>query len=71
MKRLRKGYRCYAYEQLPDGGTDCQAFYDMLSALEWVQESDDRHLVHRSDLSKPEIRMALWWTDTKIGAING
>lgn len=59
--------RAYAYELLPGGTEDFQAFHDLETRDAWVLERPGRFPVHSADLSQPQKRQAQWWTDTLIG----
>ena len=64
-----KTKRFYAYEILPSGAESFQAFLDRSSMLEWISENPRlRGQIQRRDMTRPQIRQALWWTETPIGA---
>ena len=61
--------RYYAYEILPSGAESYHAFLDDASRWEWMNEKPDcRWGIQRRDMTRPQIRQALWWTETPIGA---
>ena len=66
-KRGPKKYY-YAYE-ITSSAQNFYAFFDRPSRQEWIDENPcNRWPAHRADLTRPQIKEALWWTENPIGA---
>ena len=65
-KSLVKTYYGYSYD-IRTCEIRHEAFYTRASRDAWVEDNPDRYPTQIRDMTRPEIKEARWWIDTKIG----